>query len=77
MDALNGQSPTIHPFFPPEANIVGYLANDYSIIQLLSAFATGCVVLLGGTLLLTRQRVIRLSGKDEAVLIWFVLCMIS
>ncbi|KAL8824020.1 MAG: hypothetical protein Q9191_005361 [Dirinaria sp. TL-2023a] len=56
---------TPHPFYPLEANIVGYLANEYSVPQLLGTFAAGCVVILGLTLALVA--LIRLSSQQVLI----------
>lgn len=64
---------TPHPFYPLEANIVGYLANEYSVPQLLGTFAAGCVVILGLTLTLVRSHNPNLSVGQQATILWFVL----
>ena len=64
-----------HPFYPLEANIVGYLANEWSVVALLGSFAVACVALLGGTLVLLRQYNPRLPGTEKATVLWFVLSM--
>ena len=72
---MTGDIQPPHPFYPLEANIIGYLANDYSVIQLLAIFALTCVVVLGGSLLLVKRYGRRLAAKDEAIVLWFTLCM--
>lgn len=62
-----------HPFYPIEANIVGYLVNEASVAQLLGAFAAGCVVILGTTLALIRSHNPNLPSGDKATILWFVL----
>lgn len=64
-----------HPFYPVDAKIVGYLANDLSVTGLVGTFALGCFFILGTSLLLLRYRSVRLSGADEAIVLWFVLSM--
>lgn len=66
-----------HPFFPLDAKIVGYLANDLSVTSLIGAFALGCFFVLGASLLLVRRRSVRLSGVDEVIVLWFVLSMFT
>ncbi|KAL8744763.1 MAG: hypothetical protein Q9190_003033 [Brigantiaea leucoxantha] len=63
--------PTGH--FPVEAEIVGYLANSASVPALLGIFAAGCVVILGSTYLVVRQRNPTLSSADKFATLWFVL----
>lgn len=66
-----------HPFYPLEANIIGYLANEWSVATLLGTFAIGCVVVLGGTLALLRQRNARLPRTEKAIILWHILSMRS
>lgn len=72
VDNVTGVMPP-HPFYPPEANIVGYLANEWSVLTLLGLFAAGWVVILGTTHLLVRNHNPGLSTSDQAALLWFVL----
>ncbi|MCJ1344278.1 hypothetical protein MMC31_002481 [Peltigera leucophlebia] len=62
-----------HPFYPLEANIVGYLANEFSVLQLLGLFAAGCALILGFTLVLIRAHNPRLPSSEKATILWFVL----
>jgi len=62
-----------HPFYPLEANIVGYLANEISVLQLLGLFAAGCAVILGFTLVLVRAHNPMLPSSEKATILWFVL----
>lgn len=66
-----------HPFYPLEANIVGYLANEFSVLQLLGLFAAGCTVILSLTLVLVRAHNPRLPSSEKATILWFVLCKFS
>lgn len=68
-EALGG--PTGH--FPVEAEIVGYLANSWSVPALLGLFAAGWVVILGTTNLLVKRHNPTLSSGDKAAILWFVL----
>ena len=63
-----------HPFYPLEANIVGYLANEWSVPKLLGVFFAGCAVELGITLLLVNRFNPTLRKGDKAALLWFVVC---
>lgn len=69
---LNATIPP-HPFYPVEANIVGYLANEASLLQLLGAFGAGCVVVLGTTLALVRGYNPSLPTNEKAAILWNVL----
>lgn len=62
-----------HPFYPLEANIVGYLANKWSVPTLLGIFASGWVVILGSTLAMVRRHNPALPSIDKATILWFVL----
>lgn len=63
-----------HPFYPLEANIVGYLVNEASVPKLLGGFAAGCIVILGVTLALVRGHNPKLPSGEKAAILWFVLC---
>ena len=63
----------VHPFYPIEANIVGYLANEWSVPTLLGIFAGGWVVILGATLAMVRRHNPALPGREKAAILWFVL----
>ena len=63
-----------HPFYPLEANIVGYLANQYSTLTLLGIFAAGCVGILGTAHLLVGKLNPRLPKGEKAAILWFILC---
>ncbi|MCJ1424824.1 hypothetical protein MMC29_002712 [Sticta canariensis] len=62
-----------HPFYPIEANIVGYLANELSVLSLLGVFGSGCVVILGLTLALVMRQNPTLPPREKAIVLWFVL----
>lgn len=67
--ALGG--PTGH--FPVEAEIVGYLANSFSVPALLGLFAVGWVLILGTTNLLVKRHNSTLGPGDRNTILWFVL----
>ncbi|MCJ1409807.1 hypothetical protein MMC19_003890 [Ptychographa xylographoides] len=77
MDTLNsmakGTAKVPHPFYPLEANIVGYLANDWTYVELLTSFAAGWVVILGTTQLVVRRFNPNLSLWERAIICWFIL----
>ena len=66
--------PLPHPFYPLEANIVGYLANEWSVPKLLGVFFAGCAVELGITLMIINRFNPTLKWGDKAALLWFVVC---
>lgn len=66
-------SSTVHPYYPIEAQLIGYLANEWSVVTLVGAFALGW----GGLLLLTYLVVsyVRPSLRmcEKLAILWFVL----
>ena len=66
-----------HPFYPLEAEIVGYLANEQSVPLLLGLWFLGCLVLYGITQGLVRRFNPGLSGWERAAICWFIICMSS
>ena len=63
-----------HPFYPPEINLVGYLANDWNVPTLVGLFFGGWAVLTVAIIYGARAYNPRLSGWDQAALMWFALC---
>ena len=66
-----------HPFYPLEANNVGYLASEFSVLQLLGLFAAGCAFILGLTLVLVRAHNPRLPSSAKTTILGFVLVKFS
>ncbi|OAL04719.1 Emopamil-binding protein [Phaeosphaeriaceae sp. SRC1lsM3a] len=64
----------VHPYYPIEAQIVGYLANKWNTLELLTMFASGCAVIFGVTYVLVKKVRPTLSSGDLATIMWFVLC---
>ncbi|MCJ1255132.1 hypothetical protein MMC24_002948 [Lignoscripta atroalba] len=62
-----------HPFYPIEAEIVGYLANEWSVLTLLGLFAAGWVVILGATWSGVNRHNPTLPSSEKAAILWFVL----
>lgn len=69
------QSP-LHPYYPIDARIYGYVANDSSVLSLLTATGTGCVAVLGTVFMLVSYTQPTLSKADRLAILWFFLCMI-
>ena len=63
-----------HPFYPIETELVGYLANDWSVPTLLGVFAAGWVVILSLTMALVKRHNPGLPVGERATIMWFVLC---
>ena len=72
MDASSFPIPP-HPFYPPDINLVGYLANDWDVPTLIALFFGGWTILTFGTIYGARTYNPRLGGWDQAALMWFVL----
>ena len=66
--------PHPHPFYPLEAEIIGYLANEWSVPKLLGVFFAGCAVELAITLAVVNRFNPTLRKGDKAALLWFVVC---
>lgn len=62
-----------HPYYPLEAEIIGYLENDRSVLELLGMFSIACVVILGGAVLIARRIRPRITRTELATVCWFVL----
>ena len=62
-----------HPFYPPEINLAGYLANDWDVPTLVGLFFSGWAAITAATIYGVRSYNPRLSGRDQAALMWFVL----
>ena len=64
-----------HPFYPIEAEIVGYLANKWPVLTLLTIFGGGCALILGSTWAFVGHAHPNLSRADKFVILWFILSM--
>ena len=64
----------LHPYYPLEAEIVGYLANEYSVVKLLVCFGSAVAVIFALTLMVVGRVAPRLSWGDRGTVLWFVLC---
>lgn len=62
-----------HPFYPPELNLVGYVANEWSMLKLLTVFFGSCGIYLATVFVLARSFNPKLNGKDLSCVVWFVL----
>ncbi|KAF2469794.1 EBDP4, emopamil-binding protein [Lindgomyces ingoldianus] len=63
-----------HPYYPIEAEIVGYLANEWNTLELCSMFSAGCAVIFVATYLAVKRLRPHVSTPDLATVMWFVLC---
>jgi cholestenol Delta-isomerase len=62
-----------HPFYPLEVEIVGYLANQWSVPLLLGIFLGGWVVILGLTWSSVSWISPALRRADKMIILWFIL----
>ncbi|KAF1952268.1 EBDP4, emopamil-binding protein [Byssothecium circinans] len=71
---LTTPSLPLHPYYPIEAQIVGYVANKWNTFELCSLFATGCAVIFSITYMIVKKVRPNVSVSDLTVILWFVLC---
>ncbi|ORY13417.1 EBDP4, emopamil-binding protein [Clohesyomyces aquaticus] len=64
----------IHPYYPREVEIVGYLANEWNTLELCSMFGAGCAVIFTITYLVVKRLRPHVSTGDLLTVMWFVLC---
>ncbi|KAJ6107996.1 Bcebp4 [Penicillium sp. IBT 18751x] len=63
-----------HPYYPIDLEIVGYLANEWDTLTLVSLFASGCTAIFLVTYLLVMKIHPKVSNGDLWTIMWFVLC---
>jgi len=63
-----------HPYHPIDLELVGYLANKWDTLTLLSIFGAGCIAILSVTYLVAMRVRPRVSTSDLWTVKWFVLC---
>lgn len=63
-----------HPYYPLDANIAGYVANESTVLSLLGSFVAGCVAIFGSTYLAVKRVNPRLPTNELLTIMWFVLC---
>ncbi|KAJ5997974.1 hypothetical protein N7499_005631 [Penicillium canescens] len=62
-----------HPYFPLDANIVGYEPNQTPLLELLFSAGGACTILLGVTFALASYVRPTLRLADRIAILWFVL----
>lgn len=62
-----------HPYYPLDATIVGYLANESSVPHLLGVFFSTCAALFALTYFLAKRIQPTLSTSELITTMWFVL----
>ncbi|KAL1970369.1 hypothetical protein VTN77DRAFT_5529 [Rasamsonia byssochlamydoides] len=63
-----------HPYYPIDVEIVGYLANEWDTLTLVSMFAAGCAAIFSVTYLVVMKVRPQVSTSDLWTIMWFVLC---
>ena len=61
-----------HPYYPVEARIVGYLANEYSTLALLAFFGGGCAAIVALTSMIINRVHQQLPTLERVTILWFV-----
>ncbi|KAH6673728.1 EBP domain-containing protein [Halenospora varia] len=66
----------MHPYFPEGIPLSGekYVANDLGAVSLVLAFAVGCFLILGTSLVIACWVNPNLKTSDRALILWFTLC---
>ncbi|KAI7161359.1 Emopamil-binding protein [Hortaea werneckii] len=67
------QPATQHPYYPLDASIDGYAANEWSVPALLSVFFGACSILFSSTYLIAKRINATLSTGELMTIMWFVL----
>ena len=66
-----------HPYYPVEAEIVGYLANEYSTPVLLAIFVAGIVAISSLSFAVIKANAAHLRTSEKSTVLWFILSMSS
>ncbi|KAI9751757.1 MAG: hypothetical protein M1815_000944 [Lichina confinis] len=62
-----------HPYYPVEAEIVGYLANEYSTPVLLTIFIAGIVAISSLSFAVINANGAHLRTSEKSTALWFIL----
>ncbi|KZF24081.1 EBP domain-containing protein [Xylona heveae TC161] len=63
----------VHPYYPLEIQIVGYVANQLSVPHLLVSFAAGCAAIFSITTVIVTKIRPHLPRSELLTVLWFVL----
>jgi len=72
-NATKAASP-IHPYYPLDVEIVGYLANQWPVPTLLGVFFGGLGVIFYSTHVLVKRQNPHMPKGELLTVMWFVLC---
>jgi len=64
----------IHPYYPLDVEIVGYLANQWPVPTLLGVFFGGLGVIFYTTRVLVKRQNPQMPKGELLTVMWFVLC---
>jgi len=70
-NSTNLNSP--HPYYPTEAQLMGYLANEWTVLTLLAFFVGTWTLILGITLAVVSRISPNLGKADKIAILWFIL----
>lgn len=62
--------PPVHPYYPVEANIAGYLANEWNTLELCSMFAAGCAAIFSVTYVVVKRVRPAVSAADLLTILY-------
>ncbi|KAF2740831.1 EBDP4, emopamil-binding protein [Polyplosphaeria fusca] len=74
MPKLNATVIPLHPYYPINVEIVGYVANKWNTFELCGLFASGCTIIFSLTYLAVKRLRPQVSTSDLLTVLWFVLC---
>lgn len=63
----------IHPYYPQELLLAGYVVNEWPVPKLIGVFTVGWAFILGVTLIAVRKAKTNLRIWDQVLVLWFVL----
>ena len=66
-----------HPFYPIDASLVNYVANEKGTGTLLATFGAGIVAVMVTTYLFTQALSPDLPKRHQALAMWFAVCRVD
>jgi hypothetical protein len=63
-----------HPYYPLDAKVAGYVANESTVLSLLGSFVAGCAAIFVLTYLAVKRTNSSLPATELITVMWFVLC---
>lgn len=63
-----------HPYYPPEVEIIGYIANEWDTLTLVSIFAAVCTAIFSVTYVVVNKVRSQIPLSELSTILWFVLC---